>query len=72
MHALQLRLYLDTFMGNFIHLESIIRAVSSVGLERYLDRVEVTGSNPVQLTLPLHQSNFSSLLLFQVFFQGLA
>ena len=28
----------------------IIRDVSSVGSERYLDRVEVTGSNPVRLT----------------------
>ena len=27
-----------------------IRAVSSVGLEHYLDRVGVTGSNPVQPT----------------------
>jgi hypothetical protein len=27
-----------------------IRAFSSVGLERYLDRVEVTGSNPVMPT----------------------
>ena len=27
-----------------------VRAVSSVGLEHYLDRVGVTGSNPVQLT----------------------
>ena len=26
------------------------RAVSSVGLEHYLDRVGVTGSNPVQPT----------------------
>jgi hypothetical protein len=28
-----------------------LRAVSSVGLEHYLDRVGVTGSNPVQPTL---------------------
>ncbi len=28
-----------------------VRAVSSVGLEHYLDRVGVTGSNPVQLTI---------------------
>lgn len=26
------------------------RIVSSAGLERYLDRVEVTGSNPVRFT----------------------
>lgn len=29
------------------------RAVSSVGLEHYLDRVGVTGSNPVQPTLKI-------------------
>ena len=27
--------------------------ISSVGLERYLDRVEVTGSNPVFHTIPI-------------------
>jgi hypothetical protein len=32
----------------FVFLE--LRAVSSVGLERYFDRVEVTGSSPVQPT----------------------
>ena len=30
------------------------RAVSSVGLERYFDRVEVTGSIPVQPTVGKH------------------
>ncbi len=29
------------------------RAVSSVGLERRLDRAEVVGSNPILPTLPL-------------------
>ena len=38
--------------GNCIPLLLIklSRDVSSVGSERYLDRVEVTGSNPVRLT----------------------
>ena len=38
------------FMKNILHLPPIRRAVSSVGLEHYLDRVGVTGSNPVQPT----------------------
>ena len=37
------------------------RSVSSVGLERLLDRQEVTGSNPVQITKKKD-------LLLQVFF----
>lgn len=41
--------YLGTF-ARFSTLKKQKWAVSSVGLERYLDRVEVTGSNPVQLT----------------------
>ena len=35
------------------------RAVSSVGLEHYLDRVGVTGSNPVQPTFMNLKSNKS-------------
>jgi hypothetical protein len=32
------------------HQNFVFRVFSSVGLERYLDRVEVTGSNPVTPT----------------------
>lgn len=44
--------YLDTFDNPNLTRFACVNnwAVSSVGLERYLDRVEVTGSNPVQLT----------------------
>jgi hypothetical protein len=38
------------FMKNILLLPTNRRAVSSVGLEHYLDRVGVTGSNPVQPT----------------------
>ena len=41
------------------------RAVSSVGLEHYLDRVGVTGSNPVQPTLKV-----KTLHLCKVFFMA--
>ena len=42
---------------NILHLPPIRRAVSSVGLEHYLDRVGVTGSNPVQPTKRDFKSN---------------
>lgn len=41
------------------------RDVSSVGLERYLDRVEVTGSNPVHLTTYLSLARLRGLVSFR-------
>ena len=40
------------------------RVVSSVGLERMLDRHEVTGSNPVQPTFSNEIATFSGWLCF--------
>ena len=46
-------------------LENAQGVFSSVGLERYLDRVEVTGSNPVTPTQPPSLSEvFLYLLIF--------
>ena len=41
----------------FESLRGHIGGVSSAGLEHYLDRVGVTGSNPVHPTFPLHSIN---------------
>ena len=48
------------------HQNLVFRVFSSVGLERYLDRVEVTGSNPVT---PTYIPSFFILIcnLFQIF-----
>ena len=44
-------------INKLINIYSDKRAVSSVGLEHYLDRVGVTGSNPVQPTQREFKSN---------------
>ncbi len=45
--------YLEAFFYamSFVFLYLILRVISSVGSEHYLDRVGVTGSNPVSLTI---------------------
>ena len=44
-------LFFRNFENQNLQFLLILRVVSSVGLEHYLDRVGVTGSNPVQPTL---------------------
>jgi hypothetical protein len=46
----------------------IFRAISSVGLEHYLDRVGVTGSNPVLPTLLERELFFNQLIHDVLFF----
>ena len=43
-------LFFRNFENQNLQFLLILRVVSSVGLEHYLDRVGVTGSNPVQPT----------------------
>jgi hypothetical protein len=47
-----------------LYLSSHFWGISSVGLERYLDRVEVTGSNPVCLTKQKEKQSESEASLF--------
>ena len=65
----QVLLFTKRFL--FLHPQ---RVVSSVGLEHYLDRVGVTGSNPVQPTKPDGKSKKiplrGILLLYGSIFSG--
>ena len=60
----QLLLFTKRFL--FLHPQWV---VSSVGLEHYLDRVGVTGSNPVQPTFYFDQFRQPLEFLFQNLFE---
>jgi hypothetical protein len=52
----------------FIFLRPLKRVVSSAGSEHYLDRVGVTGSNPVQPTQKAesYDNSFSPFFILQI------